>query len=650
MSEIWAVVDAGPEAWRRAEMIAATARRFLGDRSVEIVAVETDDRLSTAFVVAGPACVRSDALSATPVAVGNRVWAAGDIRLDNRGDVCELLGWRLPESTDIALVVEAYERWGVGCFRRLVGDFFVVLWNTSSRTLIAARDAVGQRVGYMAAARGVFVVGSHPLCVAVGAGLPLVLNKLRVGEFLVDALSPTTTYFEGVSKIDAGVWIEADAGGERRRSRYWSFDEIAPLQLGSAGEYHEAFLDVFTDAVDASLRRDAGGGVGVLCSGGLDSTAVAGVAATRLAATGEGLTTYTSVPLPDTPAPTRPGWEADESDLVRDLARFHGNIDAHFVAADRSWSLDRIIPLYDSMCAPIRNVANRSWIEAIVRHARDDGNATLLSGQMGNATISHSGAERPARLLAESRLASLLVECVNTRRAGNGAALGVLRSAVAGVGPIRRRRRQPAQWRELTAIDSDWIVANDLVEAAETAYSIEGEPRRALLESQRSSRGVVRSAFRSIYGVSIRDPTGDRRVIEFCLGVPLSLYGRRGRSRLLIRDTMGDFVPDSIRLRTLRGAQAPDDAIRLAHSGAIADALSDIGQSAIAGEIIDLGRIASIAGSPSMRSGPDFDYAAWADRRALSMGLAAGVFIRWFDRIALSSPDSDHTRHKAQHA
>src|SRR5947209_16943324 len=57
-----------------------------------------------------------------------------DGRLDNRDDLIVKIGTALnSRSTDIAIVAGAYEKWGQGCFRKLVGDWAAVIWDPKER-------------------------------------------------------------------------------------------------------------------------------------------------------------------------------------------------------------------------------------------------------------------------------------------------------------------------------------------------------------------------------------------------------------------------------------------------------------------------------------------------------------------------------------
>ncbi len=69
-----------------------------------------------------------------------------DGRLDNRHEVRSELRAGFDENpTDADLVLAAYLEWGTGCFKELIGDWALALWDQARQRLILARDSMGVR-------------------------------------------------------------------------------------------------------------------------------------------------------------------------------------------------------------------------------------------------------------------------------------------------------------------------------------------------------------------------------------------------------------------------------------------------------------------------------------------------------------------------
>jgi asparagine synthase (glutamine-hydrolysing) len=78
-----------------------------------------------------------------------QVVLVADARIDNRGELGAALGFDAGTAAglpDAGFILAAYQAWGRSAFRRLIGDFAIILWDQRQRALLAARDGPGQRV------------------------------------------------------------------------------------------------------------------------------------------------------------------------------------------------------------------------------------------------------------------------------------------------------------------------------------------------------------------------------------------------------------------------------------------------------------------------------------------------------------------------
>ena len=187
----------------------------------------------------------------------------------------ERAGHRFRTHGDTEVLVHLYEQEGLEFARRLRGMFAVALWDATRRRLVLARDRYGIKPLYYRA---------DP-----GGGLEFAseLRALPRGEIDVDALEAflafnsipaPLTIFREARKLPPGhllVW----EGGEPRLER---FARPAPAALGDLRDDDEAELIEelrarLRDSVRAHLVSDVP--VGVLLSGGIDSSALTALAA-----------------------------------------------------------------------------------------------------------------------------------------------------------------------------------------------------------------------------------------------------------------------------------------------------------------------------------------------------------------------------------
>ena len=99
-----------------------------------------------------------------PVTGGGGRWTLiGDLRLDNRPELCEALAIepaRAALLSDAAVAMAAFERWEDEAISRLLGDFALALWDRDRARLLLARDFIGQRPLHYHRGAGFFAFAS----------------------------------------------------------------------------------------------------------------------------------------------------------------------------------------------------------------------------------------------------------------------------------------------------------------------------------------------------------------------------------------------------------------------------------------------------------------------------------------------------------
>jgi asparagine synthase (glutamine-hydrolysing) len=181
-------------------------------------------------------------------------------------------GHRFRSTSDTEVLVHGFEQWGDELPRRLVGMFAFAVWDSARRRLFLARDKLGKKPLFYSESSDLIAFAStvKSVCAALPGAPPL--DHQAIDAFLTfSAIPAPLTIFEGIRQLRPGEQIAFDAAGTAK-SRYWQLSFQNPLALGE----REA-LDRVGAALDAAvarrLRSDAP--VGVLLSGGVDSSAVA---------------------------------------------------------------------------------------------------------------------------------------------------------------------------------------------------------------------------------------------------------------------------------------------------------------------------------------------------------------------------------------
>jgi asparagine synthase (glutamine-hydrolysing) len=124
------------------------------------------------------------------------------------------------------------------------------------------------------------------------------------------------------------------------------------------------------------------------------------------------------------------------------------------------------------------------------------------------------------------------------------------------------------------------------------------------------------------YGLDVRDPTADVRLLEYCLRIPDEQYQRRGQSRLLMRRAMQALLPAEIVWNPRRGLQGADFALRLnADRHEIDQAMASIDDSPLVREYLHVEKLRSLWSAIRERPAEIPLRDAFAFGRILQIGL-----------------------------
>ncbi len=178
--------------------------------------------------------------------------------------------------SDTETIVHAYEQWGDDFAAHLNGMFAIALWDEPRRRLLLARDRAGIKPLYYARTNGALVFASELKALLRSGLVARDLDHQALNQYLsLEYIPAPASILRGVRKLRPGHLLTASSGGTQERA-YWDLNlarsETDPLP-GDVADHARAFRDVLRRSVEREMVSDVP--VGVLLSGGLDSSAVA---------------------------------------------------------------------------------------------------------------------------------------------------------------------------------------------------------------------------------------------------------------------------------------------------------------------------------------------------------------------------------------
>ena len=478
-----------------------------------------------------------------------------DGRLDNREEILDQMDAKLPPAcTDVAIVGAAYDRWGNGCFSKLIGDWALSIWNPQDRTVTLATDFVGTRHLYYCAQsdRATWCTILEPL--VLFAACKFSLDEEYIAGWLSFFPAAHLTPYVGIHAVPPACFVRLGKN-HRQITKYWDFDPNRRTEYRNDVEYEEHFRHVFTESVRHRIRSDAP--VLAELSGGMDSSSIVCTADAIIA---DGLP---EAPRLDTVSyydDSEPNW--NEWPYFTRIEEKRGRKGWHIDLREKSpESLAENIsfaPTPSSMTGP--GTIN----DELRKCLSTQGNRVVLSGFGGDEVV--GGVPTPtqelADLIASGRLGRLATQLKLWALAQRRPWLHLLVEAIREFLPFAFRSvpdfKQPPAW-----------LASDFANRHRTA--LRGYERRvtlfgpapsfqdnlATLESIRRQIGCDCLSQDPLY--ETRYPFLDRNLLEFLFSIPRGQLVRPGQRRSLMRRALVGIVPGEVlnRRRKAYVARAP---------------------------------------------------------------------------------------------
>ncbi len=515
-------------------------------------------------------------------------------RIDNREELAKKLNIRLhSQLPDGELMLRAYQKWGKEAVHQLLGDWSFAAYDVQNQELFMARDHHGytalfyhfdgQRLVFSSSIKALLALDSV-------AQKPNVAHILRGLALWGD--KGNQTIFENIFLLPPAHTLSLK-NGQIDVKRYWFPENIAPVYYKNHQDYAEELREILTDAVRVRLRSHKP--VASMLSGGLDSGSVAFLAARLLAEQNVPLPTLSHVPLFKEELKTHKETHQffDETPYILATAEAAGNIQAQLLNSAQlsvSHGMERIVEIHDSV---IHAACNAYWLIDINQKAKQQGFGALLSGEMGNASISYTGLDylqpwhhpmflqNPKRLIKNRLLKPIALKYLsgwvnNRKNAGieNYIKTGYIKPSVV------------ADWQILEDIRQNNLGFMPYLTDAKSGML-------QILMVGSNPRCMFGANTKHYYGLEKRDPTGDRRVVEYCLGIPnAAFFGQDGTPKQVLRNMMHHRLPNKVLYERKKGLQSADVNYRiLADQQAISQLIAQTCPNRTFNEIIDTQKI-----------------------------------------------------------
>lgn len=465
-----------------------------------------------------------------------------DGRLDNLRELAHELRDEVSGcATDVSVVAAACDRWGTDCFRKLIGDWALSIWDPKNRQVILAKDFIGIRPLYYLADERCVIWSSilEPLLTFIGRSP--VLDEQYIAGWL--ALFPPvgSTPYMGVHSVPPSCFVRA---GETRREvrRYWDFDGAKRIRYRSEAGYEDHFRSLFRESIRRRLRSD----VPILAelSGGVDSSSIVCMADDLI---GLGLAETPRLDTVSYFSDSEPNW--DERPYFSKIEEKRGRTGCHIDADKPRQPLLEADGIFRATPGS-RGSANDASSQ-LASYIAEHGNRVVLSGIGGDEVTGGVPTPIPelADLLARGQLGTFAHQlqkwALQQRRPWFNLLVETVHDFLPGCQSCSPEHLHKAGW-----FDREFLRRNrDLFSCYRPRLSLTGplpsfQENMSTLDLLRRQLGCL-----ELLRCPLLEkwyPYLDRDLLEFLYAIPREQLVRPGQRRSLMRRALVGIVPDEL--------------------------------------------------------------------------------------------------------
>ena len=258
----------------------------------------------------------------------------------------EALGYSFFSGGDTEVLLKGFHAWGEALLPRLNGMFAFAIWQRDVQELFIARDRLGIKPLYLSMTGDRLRFASTLPALLKGGDIAGVLNPVALNHYMsFHAVVPAPdTLIAGIEKLPPGTFMRVDANGKSSQRRWWTlaFGASEDEQRYSFEDWQERTLTALRESV--ALRHRAAVDVGVLLSGGVDSSLLVGLL--REAGAGDNLQTF-SIGFQDA------GGERGDEFKYSDLIAEHYQTRHHQLRIQEKEILEQLPAAFRAMSEPM---------------------------------------------------------------------------------------------------------------------------------------------------------------------------------------------------------------------------------------------------------------------------------------------------------
>jgi asparagine synthase (glutamine-hydrolysing) len=485
-----------------------------------------------------------------------KITITADCRLFSRDELCVKLV--VSDNVDISdsyLVYLAYLKWGVALTDFLHGEFSIVIWDQKLGNLFCITDYICNRQIYYYKDENIFAFATQIEALHTLSEIPRSPNLKKIANLAYTfraGYHQQETFYGNIYAMPSASLLKINLDGNLSISCYWHPDKTAESEFRDEDEFAEAFRGLFDKIIRSATRSHLP--VASLLSGGLDSSAITAMASQVMAEDNKKLIALSAI------LPTNfVGDYKDESYYINLLQ--YPNLTHEYITDQWRGPFDNLEYVFSQPNSTACHYLYQAFQDAANKHQT----RIILDGCYGEIGGASSYAEGGfAELFIQGRWATLLRELYLNKKHYKRKLHRILAGEIIRpllpdvlqtyVSPYKSLQ----SFSQLMPIRADFInkyIDQQMINSNVQLCKLKANVRENHLNILNSFignaiPGIVQ--YNKNNPVYYSYPYADKRLVEFCLALPVTFKLRHGYKRYPIRRAMRGIVPQEICYRTTK--------------------------------------------------------------------------------------------------
>ncbi|MEY2587119.1 MAG: hypothetical protein RLY11_968 [Bacteroidota bacterium] len=451
----------------------------------------------------------------------------GNVHLHFRDELTDKLGIRHLDAeviSDHRLILMAYNKWGIDACKHLEGEWSFSLFDASRKCLYLTRDpSENCSIFFMVYESCLyFSSGTNYFQEQIPDGLEIDMREFSKASLRLMGTTNGKTMLKDLFYIPPGSYGCFSTALVYRRGKIHEKNK-EQLHYKFEKDYLLRFRSLFSNAVLVRMRTIDR--VGIFLSSGLDSTSVASFLSTSVGFK-KRINAYTSIPYYIDS--TDKHELVSEKPLVEEFLERYPNVNGNFFDfPDASWMDCFRKQEHVNLFYPVVH-SNTIWINGILEKANADGVELMMTGQMGNYSISFNGLHPCFGISFHS-------------------ILYYLKYRFFGKYLFQKQQSKYSIMNNRVINDTvrTYFQKDELILGYRYFFSRSTFKKEAF-KKLHAFASTCWSLYAQEYNIRVTDPTADFRLVQFLHALPSELYYKNGITKYLLKQSMCEMLPPNI--------------------------------------------------------------------------------------------------------